>query len=408
MGLIKYTDGMSYMGKIIKVKGNTMELDEVESELYDQIKKNTEEVATKRKSVKLVRSGPMAKGVSAASTSNGASHDAQSDDDVVDNGSEAEDDVLEEDIQGRGCDKDDIEGGSNSHLEIYDMSRSDEEGDKELKEFRNPNTEWFLMYLLQCVGSKGITSRSTKSTSDKVRLVKGHSLRICKAGRNMLIVDKKSQKSPSNFVRKILVHLYGVEQLKQMTAMGRRKNSLSISKDDLSAIFDFISEHTASIPWDEFAKSGSKKSSPTKSDKVTEIADSDRNEAATENNVLSVVASPLKFRDKVEVTTRLAEDRNKNQVSFPGMGGKFNSSRMSPSTDSSRMSPSTDSSRTPPSTDSSSMSPNMAKSSSSSNTMASTDINSSMSGTMVLTTTRNNKCNSKCLSQCTSQCLTKK
>lgn len=71
----------------------------------------------------------------------------------------------------------------------------------------------------------------------QVHLKKGHSLRINKGGRNVLVLDKNCQKSATNFIRKTLVQIYGKEQLAQMTVMGRKKNSLSISPADMSAIY---------------------------------------------------------------------------------------------------------------------------------------------------------------------------
>lgn len=64
-----------------------------------------------------------------------------------------------------------------------------------------------------------------------------HSLRICKGSRNVLIIDKKLQKSPTNFLRKTMMQLYGAEQLAEMTVMGRKKDSISIHEDDLNTIY---------------------------------------------------------------------------------------------------------------------------------------------------------------------------
>lgn len=62
-------------------------------------------------------------------------------------------------------------------------------------------------------------------------------MRVSKGIRNILVVDKNNQKSSSNFTRKVLTQLYGEDQLMQMTAMGRKKNVLSLAPDDLTSIY---------------------------------------------------------------------------------------------------------------------------------------------------------------------------
>lgn len=60
---------------------------------------------------------------------------------------------------------------------------------------------------------------------------------VSKGSKAALLVDFKSRKSSTLFLRKTLEEIYGAEQLSKMTAIGRLKDSLGISKPDLSAIY---------------------------------------------------------------------------------------------------------------------------------------------------------------------------
>lgn len=66
---------------------------------------------------------------------------------------------------------------------------------------------------------------------------KGHSLKISKGGRARLLVDVKSQRNTTCFLRKTLFELYGSQQLSLMNAVGRKKESIGIPLADLNTIY---------------------------------------------------------------------------------------------------------------------------------------------------------------------------
>lgn len=71
----------------------------------------------------------------------------------------------------------------------------------------------------------------------QVFLKKHHSLKISKGSKARLLVDFKSRKVGTNFLRKTLTELYGKEQLARMSAKGRLQDSIGISDPDLNAIW---------------------------------------------------------------------------------------------------------------------------------------------------------------------------
>ncbi|XP_026289144.1 uncharacterized protein LOC113214092 [Frankliniella occidentalis] len=152
---------------------------------------------------------------------------------------------------------------------------------KSLKElFGNFNTEQFLRALMTELGfesepppsitpsksSDGFAKPQMFENQKMVPLKKGFTLLILKSGRNKLIVDTKSQKTPTVFVRKTLTELYGEDQLSQMTALGRKRDKLGISPHDLNAIYGFVNDHcNDKITWKEFITCINKKCGSIKS-----------------------------------------------------------------------------------------------------------------------------------------------
>lgn len=51
------------------------------------------------------------------------------------------------------------------------------------------------------------------------------------------MIDAKSQKTATVFVRKTLTEVYGESQLGSITALGRKKSKPGIAPDDLNAIY---------------------------------------------------------------------------------------------------------------------------------------------------------------------------
>lgn len=83
----------------------------------------------------------------------------------------------------------------------------------------------------------------------QVHLKKGFSLMVPKGAKAKLLVDTKSRKSATRFLRKTLTEVYGASQLAQMTAKGRYDGSLGISDSDLAALYGECGEndHSPSI-----------------------------------------------------------------------------------------------------------------------------------------------------------------
>lgn len=71
----------------------------------------------------------------------------------------------------------------------------------------------------------------------QVSLKKGYNLQVSKGTRNLLIINTRAQKSGTGFARKVLTAIYGIDQVQQMTTMGRKKGSVCVSPSDLSAMF---------------------------------------------------------------------------------------------------------------------------------------------------------------------------